>query len=281
MRVLIISILFFAFSISCLGQVLTFTDLELKRFLLTEPCVDTNKDGIGNISLDLNNDAEIQLSEVLSVQSLAIRTDDYNILDITELNWFTNLEHFYLSGNPSSSQNIKLAIDNLTYIRASDFAIESLDLSELPNLQSIYLHSLNLKYLNLKNGSLAEEAFSLFYTRVDSVICVDSIQGELNLNGHLGPNGKIITDCGSALSAPEFPQLKYDIYPNPASSILHVNVNTNHDSISYRIINSKGGLMQEGIIRNNQLNIETLPKGGYVIQLLLENRWVSNQFIKL
>ena len=75
-------------------------------------------------------------------------------------------------------------------------------------------------------------------------------------------------------------QLETQIYPNPATNKLVIkNAREFNEAI---ILNIKGSVLKKAILRNesNELNIEDLPSGMYIIQLTGENNTISTKFIK-
>jgi hypothetical protein len=76
------------------------------------------------------------------------------------------------------------------------------------------------------------------------------------------------------------------VYPNPASSILNIQLNDMVESeINYSIINSEGKLMQksDGVsVENNQtqVSIENLNAGMYFIMIESKNSKSYKRFIK-
>jgi Leucine-rich repeat (LRR) protein len=161
--------------------------------------------------IDTNNDGEIQVSEALAIQWLAV--DQSNITNLTGIEGFTNL--LYLSCN--SNQITSLNVSGLTYLYdldCSDNLLPSLDVSGLTNLQRLYcsnnqlpsidvsgltnlqwlfcynnqLTSLNVSGLtNLKNlycsDNLLPSLIVSGLTNLFQLICYDNILTSLNVSG--------------------------------------------------------------------------------------------------
>ncbi len=71
------------------------------------------------------------------------------------------------------------------------------------------------------------------------------------------------------------------IYPNPIVDV--VNINTDFDILSVKVINSKGQVIytEEGLRSNNyQINIADQPSGIYNIRIETEDGWVNRKMIK-
>jgi len=70
-----------------------------------------------------------------------------------------------------------------------------------------------------------------------------------------------------------------EIFPNPVTGNV-LNVNSNHDAVSFSIIGMAGQQVARGIIENNQINVGSLAKGVYLIQLTSGTENESIRFIK-
>jgi len=68
------------------------------------------------------------------------------------------------------------------------------------------------------------------------------------------------------------------IYPNPASTVLHLNdkVEFTHYSISDYL----GRIVQNGLIENNSISIKLLPNNAYILQIWNNSFYKHQQFIK-
>ena len=76
------------------------------------------------------------------------------------------------------------------------------------------------------------------------------------------------------------------IYPNPASNILQIEIQSNQNtSITLNIIDTKGSLMETKTITNSNdiintsFNVSKLAKGNYLLNLYDEAGMVSYKFI--
>ena len=70
------------------------------------------------------------------------------------------------------------------------------------------------------------------------------------------------------------------VYPNPAENILNINQSFGSINSSYRIINLLGQTIKKGIIKNNSINISSLKKGIYILELSDEEETFIQKFIK-
>lgn len=170
----------FLISIYNYGQIINFTDINFKNYLLQ---ADSNgylyaKNLSGQfVEIDINNDNEIQVSEVQQISYLNILCG-YNISNIAEIEYFINLKFLYHScadgvgliqtlntsqnslleeviftGNPITS--INLSNNNLIKILELDYTnITSIDVSNLSQLTRLRIVNTDLTEINLQNNPL-------------------------------------------------------------------------------------------------------------------------------
>ncbi|WP_331363322.1 S8 family serine peptidase [Polaribacter sp.] len=70
------------------------------------------------------------------------------------------------------------------------------------------------------------------------------------------------------------------IYPNPAVDVLNVNPSFGALKATYRITNLLGQVITSGTIKDNSVNISSLKKGIYLIELTDEEETFTQKFIK-
>ena len=68
------------------------------------------------------------------------------------------------------------------------------------------------------------------------------------------------------------------IFPNPSSAIFKIVSNTKVDKIS--LFNTLGKVILIQTQNNTEVNIEKLPQGIYVIEIISENKKIYKKFIK-
>ncbi|QXU51067.1 BspA family leucine-rich repeat surface protein [Chryseobacterium sp. D764] len=71
---------------------------------------------------------------------------------------------------------------------------------------------------------------------------------------------------------------KLSLYPNPAVDDIHIE--GLKDMKSYKIYDASGRLVKEGNPNNDMINVSSLPKGNYILQLILKEKTISSKFIK-
>ena len=145
--VLLIVLCFFTTS---KAQIVNIPDANFKAKLLTASTNNTiAKDLVGNyFKIDANSDGQIQESEVFQVASLFVSNS--NILDLTGIEFFTNLEYLNCTGNQLTSLNLN-GLNKLIELGCSFNRLTTLDASLLINLQKLGCNSNPLTTLNV-NG---------------------------------------------------------------------------------------------------------------------------------
>ncbi|MBK9637250.1 MAG: T9SS type A sorting domain-containing protein [Bacteroidetes bacterium] len=80
-----------------------------------------------------------------------------------------------------------------------------------------------------------------------------------------GPSDSLTFVVNSASGSMELEKEIFDLFPNPASSMLHLILNGNLTDGSYRIMNNIGALVQESFVKgdNMQIDISQLADGLY------------------
>ncbi|KAA2224116.1 BspA family leucine-rich repeat surface protein [Chryseobacterium sediminis] len=71
---------------------------------------------------------------------------------------------------------------------------------------------------------------------------------------------------------------KLSLYPNPAVDDIHIEGLS--DIKKYRIFDASGRLVLEGNPNRDMINVGSLPKGNYILQLILKDTTLSSKFIK-
>lgn len=74
-------------------------------------------------------------------------------------------------------------------------------------------------------------------------------------------------------------ELQISLAPNPTSDFLTIG-NFNTADITYRILNLKGQVMQSDNLTNNQIDVQQLPKGSYILELRHQEEVQVGNFVK-
>jgi len=276
------------FSYSCFSQVINFTDSELKRYLITESCVDTTNNGVSfsnDISVDSNNDGEIQTNEALGIIKLEIwdTPSNYSIKSLQDINSFSNLNYLKVIGNDSISEISNLVLDSLTTLWIGNCAtLKIIDISNLTNLtKDLRIEDCDtLDYLNVQNGSIAQY-FSLFYTNYIHYACVDSIADEYNeLAWKMISGTPTINNCATLnANTPNANEPLIKMRPNPTNGFFEINDSHAFDSITIFDIN--GSVIKNFSIHGNKIDITNLMSGFYVIAIESSKRISYGKIVKM
>lgn len=161
-------------TVSCTSSHLNIPDADFKNALINTDCIDTDGDGKADSDADLNDDKEIQLSEVENLEFLDVSSK--GIKSLEGIQHFVNLKALDCYKNKLSAldvtQNIKLetlfCFDNqitdldmshnpeLYELGCRGNNLTSLDLSQNKKLGIVYCYKNNLTSLNIKNGNNAK-----------------------------------------------------------------------------------------------------------------------------
>jgi len=159
-------IIAFLFSLTINAQIINIPDVNFKAKLLEASTTnELAKDLAGNnIKIDINNNGEIEQNEALLVYRLFYTTpppflipnndnpgavnSNYNIADLTGIEYFTNLQKLDVSGNQLTSLNIS-ALTQLNYLNCTSNNITSLNINGLVNMVYLDVSNNNLTSLNL------------------------------------------------------------------------------------------------------------------------------------
>ena len=91
-----------------------------------------------------------------------------------------------------------------------------------------------------------------------------------------------ISNPSDSLASNEFQisDSNYQIYPNPTKSILNISFSdfVNNDEIKYEIFDLFGRNVQNGIIENNQVNVNSMSNGIYIFKIEVNGISVSKKF---
>lgn len=183
---------FFAFSAH--AQIVNIPDPAFKNYLVNTNCTDVDGGNYTiNGNVDTNGDGEVQVSEALATKVLEF--DGMDNLDLTGLEAFANLEFIYFVN--SNHMNIDLSVlPSLTTLEMHTGTFDSLNLSALNNLKTFMVAFCDLPATDF--SSLAGlEHFSAWQCTIPSL----DLSNLTNLKDILmeGPEGStqtILTSIG-------------------------------------------------------------------------------------
>lgn len=285
MRPLIILLALFIVSQNTYCQIITFTDLELKDYLLNEPCAHTSSTPEWGtlFDVDINNDNEIQVSEALAIKyiNVADASLTYSIQSLDDLVQFENLVSLDVAVPILEFDRIQL--DNLKSLSFIDIGlIRKIDISNLPNLTgALRIEGITtLDTLNIKNGSVTN-LFSLFYTQNIKYACVDNIASEYNAFGTFTamyqdtlPSINCVT---LSITGKLDEKISIDIFPNPTNGLIEFK--TNNKIIELQIFNIIGASVFQTKNVGNSIDISNLNSGVYFFKVRVNDKYVIKRVI--
>lgn len=126
-------------------EILEIPDEHFKNALVNTNSIDINGDGVGDRTIDLNNDGEVQRSEGELIQALILHFKYYEFgryVDLTGIENFVNLKYLKMTGDHAFEENENGLI---SYDLSKLKKLEFLELSNLGTnkFQSIDLHGLD------------------------------------------------------------------------------------------------------------------------------------------
>lgn len=114
-----------------------------------------------------------------------------------------------------------------------------------------------------------------------------------NGNGSTGGDGAstgslTLTETVSSLFEVKTLPVSLDIFPNPVQDILNLSIESDiRGTFDLNVFNLKGQLLQQEVVQLSvtnsyqQVNVDNLPKGNYILQLTDEDKMITKKMIKL
>ncbi|MFC7346143.1 BspA family leucine-rich repeat surface protein [Chryseobacterium zhengzhouense] len=126
------------------------------------------------------------------------------------------------------------------------------------------------------NGINISSAAPLIYTHSAAVSARNNL---INAKGWTITGDSYDDRCESVLTALEstLPD-NFSIYPNPASDFIYVKNLKN--GLSYKIYDVAGRLIVKDNLNKNQIDIRSLSKGNYILQIIIDNTIKSLKIVK-
>jgi len=106
---------------------------------------------------------------------------------------------------------------------------------------------------------------------------IQSTQSKIIINPRANFKVKAIFKRAQGEHAVE--QLDFVLYPNPTADILRV-TSESESTISYRIFDAIGQVIQQNTATDQGINVSQLNKGVYLIELNQGNKRVVKRFVK-
>ena len=74
---------------------------------------------------------------------------------------------------------------------------------------------------------------------------------------------------------------KLELFPNPAKELLNIRSGISLEGATFEIYNPMGSLLNNGKLKDNNVNIKTLPAGFYTLVIKINNTIISKCFTKI
>lgn len=282
-------ILFFLSSHLSFAQVTSVPDENFEQALI-DLAIDT--DGVINgqvLTADIENIIELNFSELNAT---------YSIDEFTGIEDFTQLEIFKLTdrvsinffGDETKSnflnENINLKEIYITNdsADAADINIESLDISNLENLEYIDLSNVDIKSIFLNNPEYDYEnvTLELFFegfprSENDWNVCVGVNDPAAASSGSFPYNTWTILDGGPRtynfsstcnLNIDDFESLNsISVYPNPVSNTLNFNNPNQIELDQAQVYSMEGRLVKSFLNLKENIDLEDLVSGVYFVTI--------------
>jgi len=217
----------------------------------------------------------------------------YDSNDSNQVNW--HLNSLWWERNDSVFQHYSPSIDELAY----DFNLQVGDTLHLQNQSYMKIDSIRL----LMWGGRIRKFW--FFNRVSTyghitwiegvgqwsgfncpIGCINSCISQLlcfHENGNLVYHNPDFSSCYVSTSVPFISNSKelISLYPNPATTKLTIIFPENIPNATYTLYDTHGCIKQTGKTSNKQLeiNVETLPRGIYVLKLVTSKQIVIKKII--
>ena len=280
-----IAVSFMSFSV--FGQIVTIPDLNFKAKLIAN-------------GVDINNDGEIQQSEALLVNYLALNNSGISSLE--GLQNFTNLNNLECSNNPFTEINLN-ALNSLQYLKFENTLLTTIDCSQTSVTQLFCSNNSYLTNINVKNNlSLNSDPDLLFFAfKFESLpllssICLDTSDvydlnfTNFNSSGNViiytGENCDIIVPFNpQAITNFEF-DTYFNLFPNPSKNSLNIEAKQAIVVQSISIYNTLGQLVQTATSKQEfdksiTIDVSQLKTGTYFVTIHSDKGKTVEKFIKL
>jgi len=194
---------------------------------------------VADASINVNGDAEIQVSEALATQIMDVSSK--GILNMTGINAFTSLTHLYCGDNQLATIDVRdnvnltelycqnniltqiLFTGTLNVLDATSNRLASLNLSTTP-INTLILGDNLLTSLNLQNGTVMVHLFTVGNPDLDCVLVDDVAYAETNFSATVDSDTNFSTTCASGGLVVNIPDINFK------TALLAISaINTNGD----------------------------------------------------
>ncbi len=242
----------------------------------------TNLDVSQNISLEILFCGSNQLTNLDVSQNAALGFLNCNGNLLTSLDISQNLAMAQLQCHSNQLTSLNIGQNTvLSILRCNHNELSNLDLSQNTSLYSLWCQNNQLTSLNVANGNntnfttlRAEVNPNLTCIEVDDVAYSTSVWAGTNYN--FDATSSFNEDCSGTAGINDLEQIVLTIYPNPANTILNIEVNEN---TKIKIVNPLGETVaaQQLHTGNNNVDLSGFSNGIYFLN---PENGTSIKFIK-
>ncbi len=263
---------------------------------------DTSLDAALNALAGLDNDGD----GVITYEEAQAFTGDLdlsgqNITTVTGLEAFSNAASINISGNSitdissllngnsviisskttGEKRTISRSTNSLKKLYAANNLIEEVDISNLTSITELNISNNKLTYLNLNNNANSN-LIDLDVTGNKDLTCIqvdNVIDASNNSKWKKDITASYNTYCAKTLSVDEnFLKENISIYPNPASSNIHISISNGLKLKSIEIYN----LVGKKILKRKEetIDIGNLSDGIYIVRIKTDKGFINKRFIK-
>jgi hypothetical protein len=269
------------------GQVTSIPDPNFEQALIDQGI---DSDGIIN--------GQVLTSDIENITMLNLLTVD--IANFTGLEDFTQLEELTINGEILEvfdvTNNLELTLLRIDHPETNFEidSIESLDLSNNTNLESVYIRNLkSLKAVNFKNGN--NESLTVLLLcfllekncELDGLECIEVDNATAATNGEGsyanwtidGDNFVFSEDC-STLGVADQDVVSITLYPNPVQNELFIDTTTLLQTATIYSITGQV-VSKHDMLNTTTINTSKLSQGFYFITIQdIEGNTVTKKFVK-
>jgi len=204
----------------------------------------------------------------------------YNYLTVLDVSQNTALEIFRCRYNSLTVLDL-LQNTSIKQVFCDNNSIGVLDLSQATALSFISCYTNNLTALDVSNGnnsSIGSQQFKAYLNPNLTCIQVDDVAYSTTNWTNIDAGVSFSTNCGSLGINEHVNNINLSIYPNPTSDNLTIDTEDNIESII--IVDIMGKQVKTFIPTANTIDVSSLVKGIYFLQVKTENEIFNNRFIK-
>jgi len=229
------------------------------------------------------------IADFAALDTLIVSDNQLTYLDLTNN---TNLTYLDVSGNPltvllvTDSDIIKAASlteaqnttnENLLYIDISGTDIASIDLSNVPNLETFIATGSQLASLDVSgNANLAD--MDLTNCPLDCIQVSQAQFDNIPSGWQKETSASYSLDCDTATGINDKPGSGISLHPNPVSGVLHIESEIPLTKIEFYSVT--GEMVKLVTSDFSSVNLHSLQKGVYIVRIFSEEGITIRKLIK-